>query len=584
MKRLLALTLMICGLLGGGLLFATSASAHATIVATDPVDGSRLKAAPTTVSITFDEQVGLGTVGYLRVVDQTGRRVDTGTATHPDGDGTKVQATLKSGLGDGTYTASYRVISADSHPVAGALRFVVGDGALAAGPSLSGSATNAVTSKVFDVVRGLAFGALALLGGSWLIFTVWPAGRDDRRARVLVWTGWWGSVGLGVAELLVQGPYSAGTGLGDITKWSLLDATLHTDYGDAHSLRLIALGVMAVPIGSLLRALERTKTGLEELGGLLLVAVAVTFAASGHATSENPRWLATTSDTLHLLAMSAWVGGLAYLLIAVLPRREPQELRAALPVFSRVAYVSVATLAITGTYQAWLGVGSWRALVVTTYGQLVLVKAIGLIMLIVIGNVSRQLVSRHWSVARIPVAYAMTDASVSAVEVPAESDDATYTDEPPEDPPAEVRGLIRGVLAEVVIAALVLGTTAVLVAQPPGAAALAIADERPHTVITELGNGRSAKVTVSSQRHGAVNITVTPSSGPAITTLTATAALAAKGLGPITVPSDQERLGLHSQFRAVARRRALGDNAQRHHIAVRHNRRRRHHHPALRGF
>ncbi len=74
------------------------------------------------------------------------------------------------------------------------------------------------------------------------MLTVWPAGRDDRRARVLVWTGWWVSVAFGAAELFVQGPYDAGTGLGDVTQWSLLDATLHTDFGVAHSLRLICSG------------------------------------------------------------------------------------------------------------------------------------------------------------------------------------------------------------------------------------------------------------------------------------------------------------------------------------------------------
>src|SRR5262249_38465743 len=72
-------------------------------------------------------------------------------------------------------------------------------------------------------------------------------------------------------------------------------------------------------------------------------------------------------------------------------------------------------------------------------------------------------------------------------------------------------------------------------AQPPGAAALAIQDSRPHTVTTSLG-GRSAAVTVSTQRHGPVAITVTLDPGPAPTALSATAALAAKQLGPIAIP------------------------------------------------
>jgi copper transport protein len=546
-RRILAALFAIAGGLLGALLvtltFAPAASAHATIVATDPVDGSRLATAPTSVTITFDESVGLGSGGYLRVVDESGRRVDTGAATHPGGDGSKITATLRPGIGDSTYTASFRIISADSHPVAGALRFIVGDGSLGTSPSSSGSAVDGLTSKVLDGVRVVSFAGLALLGGAWLMLTVWPAGRDDRRARALVWTGWWVSVAAALAELFVQGPYDAGTGLGDVTRWSLLDATLHTDFGVAHSLRLIALGILAVVLGSMLRWIDHIGAGRQELAGLLVVGIAITVAVSGHATAQHPRWLATGSDTLHLLAMSAWVGGLAYLLIAVLPRREPAELRRVLPVFSKVAYVSVTTLAITGTYQAWLGVGSWRALADTTYGRLVLLKVALLIGLIVLGNKARMVVARRWS-ARLPMAYAMSDQPVLPVLTGVDGSDepeegGSDDDEPPDGTPPEpapVRGLIGGVLGEVILAAAVLIATGVLVSQPPGAAALAIADARPHTVSTAIGGGRTAEITVSSQRRGPIAVTISLGAGAAPEQLTATATLAAKQLGPFTIP------------------------------------------------
>jgi copper transport protein len=547
-RRLLAVLVMLAGLLGAGLLLAPGASAHATIVATDPVDGSRLNAVPSTVTITFDQPVGLGTIGYLHVINQLGARVDAGAATHPNSDGTKISVALKSGLGDGTYTASFRIISADSHPVAGALRFIVGNGSFAAAATSGGPTVNAVTSVVFDLVRVASFAGLALLGGAWLMLTIWPAGRDDRRARGLVWAGWWTSVAGALAELLVQGPYDAGTGLRTGTHWSLLDATLHTDFGLAHSLRLIALGILAGVLGSLLRWMERSRTGLEELAGLLVVAIAVTFAESGHASSEHPKWLAMTSDTLHLLAMGAWAGGLAYLLIAVLPRREPTELAAVLPTFSRVAYVSVATLAITGTYQAWLGVGSWRALAITSYGRLVLLKVVLFIALLALGNWSRRHVQRRWP-ARLPLAYAMADGPPPAL-VPVDLLDTAAGDEPGDGPDehadddgppgdderADVRVLVRTVLVEVLLAAAVLGATGVLVAEPPGQAALITIDSRPHTVSADIGGGRSAAITVSSQRHGPVQVSVVLSAGAAPQQLTLTAGLAAKQLGPITVP------------------------------------------------
>src|ERR1700722_6931064 len=118
------------------------------------------------------------------------------------------------------------------------------------------------------------------------------------------------------------------------------------------------------------------------------------------------------SDTVHLLSMAAWLGGLVFLLVAVLPRRDAGELRRVLPVFSVVAYVCVAALAITGTYQAWLGVGSWRALADSSYGRLVLLKVALFAVLLGLGNVSRLVVQRRWArIPSIPFAYAMADAT-----------------------------------------------------------------------------------------------------------------------------------------------------------------------------
>jgi copper transport protein len=326
-RRLAALITLVAGLFGVGLFVATSAAAHAVVVSSNPADGARLAAAPSNVSVTFDESVGLGGGGYLRVVDQVGRRVDNGSATHPGGDGTKISVPMRAGLGDGTYTASYRVVSADSHPVAGAIRFVVGDGALGAGAT-GPQTVDRLTSTTFDVVRWISFTGLAVLGGGWLMFSVWPAGRDDRRARALLWTGWGAATAGTLAELIVQGPYVAGLGLGRLGQWNLLDATLHTTFGGAHSARLLLLGALGATLWLLLR--DQQRSGLQEVAGLLGLGVAVTFPIAGHASTQDPTWLATTSDTVHLVAMAAWVGGLMMLLVAVLPRRDPDELQVVL--------------------------------------------------------------------------------------------------------------------------------------------------------------------------------------------------------------------------------------------------------------
>ena len=239
----------------------------------------------------------------------------------------------------------------------------------------------------------------------------------------------------------------------------------------------------------------------------------LTYAASGHAESQNPRWLAMTSYSAHLAAMSVWVGGLAYLLAAVLPRRDPVEIGRVLPVFSRVAIYSVMVLAVSGTYQAWLGIGSIDAITSTRYGQFVLIKVALFVGLLALGNLSRVVVQRRYV---RPVAYAMT------------ADPPPSTDEPPDLGPIR-----RSVFAELVIALVVLAVTAVLVAEPPGPAALATTRAQPQTATTSLGGGRTATVTIEPGKHGPVSITIALSAGPKPLQVTATAALPDRQLGPI---------------------------------------------------
>ena len=503
--------LLIAAVFGLVLLAAPPAWAHATVVGSDPVDGSRLKTAPTHVTIMFDQAVTLNAEGYLRVVDQAGRRVDSGQPTHPSGVGSKIAVAVKSGLGDGAYTASFRVISADGHPVAGAIRFVVGSGSLVAGTAPS-STVDGATSVVFDVVRWVAFAGLGLLGGAWLLLTVWPEGRDDRRARALAWGGWATTTVAALAELLVQGPYVAGEGLSQLWNGSLIDATLHTTYGTAHSVRLLLLGALGVVLAAQLRDPQRTR--LAEVSGALGIGIVLTYAASGHAESENPRWLTMTSYAAHLAAMATWLGGLAYLLVALLPRGEPGELRRVLPVFSRTAMCCVAVLAVSGTYQAWLGIGTVDALTTTRYGQLVLVKVGLFLCILALANMSRVSVQRRYVRT---VAYAMTDAPVDVVAPP-------------------VARLRRSVFAELAVGVAVLAVTSVLVAEPPGKAALATDRSRARSAQVALGEGRTATVTLDPGRHGPVTVTVALSPGPKPQQLSATAALPAKQLGPIAIP------------------------------------------------
>jgi copper transport protein len=483
-RRALLLALLTLGLL------AAPASAHAVLVSTDPVAGAVLDRAPSAVTLVFAEPVEAA-FGAVRVYDAAARRVDDGVVRHPGGRGEAVAVGLRP-LQDGAYVVTWRVVSADSHPVHGAFTFRVGSGtaggeqALAA-RLLAQQGGSAVVGGVFAVVRWLAFAALVLLvGGAAFALCCLPA-PDPRIVRVVRWAAA-GVVVTAALGLALQGPYAAALPLRDAVRPSVLRAVLDTRFGHAWAARallgLVALGL----VGPLLRA--RRLLPAAALTGVGLLASA---AVSGHAGVSGPFDVA--SDVLHLAAVSCWLGGLALLACCVLPREAGAGEVVAR--FSPLAFGCVVAIVVTGTFQSWREVGSAGALTGTTYGHLLLAKVAGFAVLVALGAVGRRWVRRR-------VAGGL----------------------------ATVR---RSVALEVVVAAAVLALTALLVNAEPARTAYA----RPFTATLTSGDV-SVNVVVSRAKAGPTDVhvyTLTTSGGiREVAELTGALRLPARDIGPLTVP------------------------------------------------
>lgn len=482
---------------------AAPASAHAVVVITDPVDGARLTSAPSQVTVSFDEPVALN-VGYFRVIDNTGRRVDRGNPTHPGGDPTKIAVALASGLGDGGYLASFRVVSADSHPVGGTVRFVVGNGSFVNDTTDAGDTrVNRVAQASLAGAHTATFVGLSLLAGGWIVFTIWPSGR--RRASVVrtVWTGWFVLAAGTVAELLLQGVYGGGGPLSDVLKWSLLDATLHENTGQILCLRLLLLGLLAGVLTVLFSAASRMPSWTPELAAMLGLGVVVTFAAGGHAQVASPRWFAVLVAALHVLAMALWLGGLVILVLAARPSgdavEDRGELLAGLPVFSRTALTCIVVLAGTGTIQAWREIHGYDAFVHTLYGRLVLLKIVLFFVIVGLGYLSRRIVLSRPDVG------------------------------------GAFGRLRRTVVVEIVTAAAVLLATGTLIIQAPGRTAIAIAHAKPRVETVSLTAGSEARVQVTPGTHGPVAVRIDITGGDTPLQVSATASLPAQQIGPIAL-------------------------------------------------
>lgn len=98
------------------------AAAHASLVGTNPADGSRIATAPGEVSLTFSENVGNG---FVAVTAPNGAEVEASSVRTVD---EVLTADLAPSDQRGRYTVAYRIVSADGHPVSGQFTFTTTTG------------------------------------------------------------------------------------------------------------------------------------------------------------------------------------------------------------------------------------------------------------------------------------------------------------------------------------------------------------------------------------------------------------------------------------------------------------------------
>lgn len=401
------------------LLAPAGALAHAQLEGTVPERGAIVKHEPAAVIFRFDEPVE-GNFGAVRVYDAGGSRVDEGDAFHPNGEGPRLGVHLKPGLPDGSYTATYRVISADGHIVSSGFVFSIGKPGKTPKETVAqltaGSGSGPVTETAFGLARGLQYAAIALaVGGLAFLMLAWlPAlalvGGDGegwtrasrafatRLRRVALLAAAIGAISA-AAGVILEGAEAAGISGFSALKETIVRETLETKFGTIWGIAVLAW----IAFGLLATFLLRPPAGRSFGWGraLLLTAplayVVLVPALAGHGSTQSPVLLNFPVNVVHVAAMAVWLGGLTALLFAA-PRGtrelEPSDrsrlLAAALSRFSRVALVAVGAILLTGLIQAYVYVRRLDALTETGYGRAVLIKFILLMALIGIAAYNRQ--------------------------------------------------------------------------------------------------------------------------------------------------------------------------------------------------
>ncbi|MFI7068889.1 copper resistance CopC/CopD family protein [Micromonospora sediminicola] len=492
---------VVLACLGVPLAPASPAGAHAALVAATPVRDEVIGHAPREVVLTFSEPVS-PVAGRVQVLAPDGKKINTG---EPVVDGATMRIPVR--VPDrplGTYLVSYRVVSADSYPIAGSFAYSAGAPS-ATLPQGADGADRPGRALVPAAKYAGYLGLVLAVGPVLLAATMWPRRRSRRPATVAAFTGL-GLVASATAGTWVgQAADMVGAPVGKLTVGDL-EAVAASDVGTVLAARLTLLAVAA----TLLPAVLLGTAGRWHTAGLAMVGLATlaTWPLAGHPVASPLPEVSIAVGTAHLAGMTVWLGGLLTLAVFLLPRTHERVLARILPAWSRWATLAVCWLVAAGVAQAALELGHPSALLDTAYGRLLCGKVALLAGVLAVAAWQRRMVRRRVAATR----------------------------------PRRVAGA-AGV--ELAATAVVLALTAVLVQTPPGRtanteAARVARNSVAQTLTTDLYTLQfdvyPARADVANSLH--IYVYTPQAKALPVAEWTVSLALPAAGIEPIMVPVD----------------------------------------------
>ncbi len=352
------------------------------LVTTNPSDTAITPQAPTEVRLTFDEPVNqIG--ASIQLIAPNGTHFELGT---PHRLGRVLIQAVKPGLPTGTTIALWNAISVDGHVASGVFTFSVGS------PSPTADTTEttrpAGAQAITATLRALRFVAMIIMIGlvALLLFVWEPLRRRDvmdsrvvtapADARFRATTAWLG-LGASLTLVLIYLVYLP------IEAWSngiTISELLQLRQGRI-DLAALLLAASAVPC-LWVATKGATRAATIAAAGIALL-LAATPGLAGHASTQSPVWRSVAIDWVHVIAAGTWGGGLIVLAVAV-PRmlrtmtadEHAPLVRSIVHRFTRLALGGLIVLVVTGVLSAVLFAGSISAIADTSWGRLVIAKAI----------------------------------------------------------------------------------------------------------------------------------------------------------------------------------------------------------------
>ncbi len=472
------------------LLLPALAHAHAGLVSSDPAAEAVLATAPATLSLTFNEPVE---PLALSLIDAQG---NSHPITEIARDGASLRFAPPSALSAGGLVLSWRVVSADGHPIGGSLTFWIGAPGSAL-PAIIVRDDPARRTAIWLTQIVVELTLFAAVGGA--VFAAWIAaaplagvGIASASLALLGLAALIGSVGLqGLDALDLPSRH-----IRDAAVWRVGGAG---SFGDAATLMGLAF-VLA------LAALRWRGWNARWLSLGAVVSLGTAFAVSGHTATAEPRMVASAAIWVHGASLALWIGALLPLAMGVTGQAGPQALRR----FSRAIPVAIAALLLSGVVLSVLQLGRVEALWSSGYGRILIAKLALVTLLLLIAL---------WNRARLtPRLEAGT--------------------------PGAVHMLRRTIAAELVLVVAILGVVGLWRFTPPPHNAVSGVGASASAFVHLHGEKAMAGVTVTPDRAGPIEFSVvlqTPDEAPlAAQALTVTLSNPAAGIEPASAEAQRQ--------------------------------------------
>ena len=361
--RPLARLCLIAALLAGG-----GAQAHTQLVAATPPANAVVADAPADVVLEFSEPVQALPARWFPA--NGGAPIE---AT-PRVEGARLAFPVPAGLGAGTQTLSWRVVSADGHPVGGSYVFSIGAQSEVVQRPVATRPDWAAAAGRWALTVSLVFG----VGGAVFVRLV------DRRATRADWSrrlALGAAIAAPPAAMLALGLHGAdllGVSVGTLASVAPWSAGFASPFGGT-ALASILAAVAAV--------IALRRGGPPHWAWAAWGLAAVSFALFGHAATAPPRGMTTPATALHAAAFIFWIGALPGL--AERAAQGGGDLVPTLRRFSELAIPLVAGLVLSGAVLAVVQVARPAALVNTSYGRLLTAKLVLVALLLVLAAINR---------------------------------------------------------------------------------------------------------------------------------------------------------------------------------------------------